>query len=63
MATYHPSAILRVMREEETYETMKADFERDLEKAASMITFRRTARPARSRKNDGARRGRAGRAI
>ena len=54
LATYHPSAILRSMREEELYETMKADFERDLEKAASMVTFRRT-----SRKRDGARRGRA----
>jgi DNA polymerase len=59
LATYHPSAILRMMREEDVYETMKADFERDLEKAASMVTFRRSA----SRKSDGARRGRAGRAI
>lgn len=59
LATYHPSALLRMMRDEEAYEVMKADFERDLQKAASMVTFR----SARSRKNDGARRGRAGRAI
>jgi uracil-DNA glycosylase len=57
MATYHPSAILRVIREEDTYERMKADFERDLEKAGAMITFRR------SRKRHGAGRGHAGRAI
>lgn len=57
IATYHPSAILRMMREEETYEQMKGDFERDLEKAASKIMF------LRSRKHDGARGGRAVRPV
>jgi len=60
MATYHPSALLRVMSDDEAYAAMKADFERDIEKAASMITFKKTRR---SGKHDGARSRRAGRAI
>jgi DNA polymerase len=59
MATHHPSAILRMKKDDDVYERMKADFERDLETAAALIT---QVAFGRSRKHDGARRGRAGRA-
>lgn len=60
MATYHPSAVLRMIRDDEAYAKMKGELERDLEKAASLVTF---ARARRSRQDDRPRPRRAGRAI
>jgi DNA polymerase len=37
LATYHPSALLRMMRDEAAYATAKAEFEDDLRKAASAV--------------------------
>jgi DNA polymerase len=48
LATFHPSALLRMMRDEAQYAEAKSQFEADLAKAASMVTFR-SARRAASR--------------
>ena len=37
VATYHPSALLRMMRDPEPYERAKAELEDDLRKAASLM--------------------------
>lgn len=52
LATYHPSALLRMMRDEAMYAKAKAELESDLRTAASLVTFRsprRRATPAKGR--------------
>jgi DNA polymerase len=39
VATYHPSALLRMMRDEEAYAKARAEFESDLATAAELVTF------------------------
>lgn len=46
LATYHPSALLRMMRDEAQYAQAKSEFEADLAKAASLVRFARTRRAA-----------------
>jgi DNA polymerase len=40
LATYHPSALLRMMRDDEAYAKAKAEFEGDLRKAGDAVSFR-----------------------
>jgi DNA polymerase len=47
LATYHPSALLRMMRDEELYAKAKSEFESDLQKAASLVTFKKARVHAR----------------
>jgi uracil-DNA glycosylase len=44
VATYHPSALLRMMNDEEAYAKARADFESDLATAAKLVTFVRERR-------------------
>jgi DNA polymerase len=44
LATYHPSALLRMMRDEAQYAQAKSEFEADLAKAASVVTFAKGAK-------------------
>lgn len=46
IATYHPSALLRMMREPEDYERAKSEFESDLRKAASLVKLKKAKRGA-----------------
>jgi uracil-DNA glycosylase family protein len=39
LATYHPSALLRMMQDEEAYAAAKKEFVSDLKKAASLVSF------------------------
>ncbi len=48
LATYHPSALLRMMQDPEAYEKAKSEFEADLRTAASVVTFANASRPAKA---------------
>jgi DNA polymerase len=56
IATYHPSALLRMMREPEQYEKAKSEFESDLRKAAALVKFKKRSRVASSRQEQDLRR-------
>lgn len=42
LATYHPAAVLRMMRDEEMYAKARAEFQGDLRNARSLVTFRKS---------------------
>ena len=44
LATYHPSALLRMMHDEAAYERARREFTLDLAEAASVVRFRRQRR-------------------
>jgi len=62
LATYHPSALLRMMSDEAAYAEAKAQFESDLARAASLVSFGTASRgssgKARARATAAAKRGR-----
>jgi DNA polymerase len=49
VATYHPSALLRMIRDEEQYARAKAEFESDLHEAGALVTFVKPRRIAEQR--------------
>lgn len=44
VATHHPSALLRMMRDEELYTKAKGEFTDDLRGAAALVAFRKKKR-------------------